>query len=703
MDVWIAGRRRSARRIAPWLVMAMTLAAGCRDDDGQSLPFENRCVALPKLPGADRVRVEPRFGQIAIEDGVALVQHPSDDARWYLVTKPGVVYTWRGDAAATVFADLSARVHIAGEAGLLDLAFDPAFADNGRVFLSYNAEGGTAMLSRIAVATSDDDGRTLATDGLLTVIEIDQPYENHNGGDIDFGNDGMLYLGLGDGGSAGDPQGNGQRRDTLLGKMIRIDVRDTSEASPYAVPPDNPFVDEQGTRPEIWALGFRNPWRWSFDRPSGALWAGDVGQHRYEEVDRVTAGGNYGWGVKEGTDCIGVDACDDPSFIDPVAQYRNTGVASIIAGAVLRGGTIPAFEGSFVWSDFYDGTTWRVPAAGGEAEIIGSSARGIAGWTLARDGTLMGVSYFGGVVALVAGADDAAGVDRFPRLLSQTGCVDMDAPTQPAMGVVPYAVNLPFWSDGADKLRAVAVPEGTVASVDDDGLVQWPTGTVLVKSFERGGVLLETRLLARHDDGWVGYGYAWDPDGGEARLVTDEGTAPRDDTWLLPGLRGCRACHTDAAGGPLGTTAAQLAHRDDDGTDQLAQLVAQGLLDAVPEVAPLPAADDAAVALDTRVRAYLAVNCSPCHREDGTGGRADLDLRREVALADTGLCNAPRAGDVGLTDPQIVAPGEPARSVLSVRLHAEGDARMPPLATARVDADAAALVDAWIEGLASCP
>lgn len=671
------------------------LVAACGDD--RPPEFEARCVALPRLPDPSRVVVEDVFSGVDLEGAVALVEHPTAD-RFYLVVKSGQIYTFTPDDTSPArVLDIEDALVIAGEAGLLDLELHPDFANNRYAYLSYNApRDGDEMLSRISRVEFSADGLTIDPTTEITILEVDQPYSNHNGGDIGFGPDGMLYIGFGDGGSAGDPQGHGQNPDSILGDILRIDV---DGGEPYAIPPDNPYA-QGGGAPEIYASGFRNPWRWSFDRTTGELWVGDVGQHRWEEVDRVVLGGNYGWGLKEGPDCIGVDTCEG-DFLDPIAAYRNSSSASIVAGAVLRGGAIPSLEGSFVYSDFYDGSIWHVPADGsGSAEQIGVDARMVSSWLLARDGTLLGTRYTGGIVRLAEG-EQMPVVDDFPRKLSQTGCIDTDDPTTPLPWLVPYDLNLPFWSDGADKQRMVALPEAERGRVDDAGLVQWPIGTVLVKSFATADELVETRLLVRDGQGWVGYGYAWDADGTDATLVEDETIGANG--WLFPGIRGCPACHTDDAGGPLGTTAAQLARTIDiDGAqvDQIESLVARGDLEDPGDVEPLPG-DNAP--LETRVRAYLDVNCSSCHRDEGTGGRAALDLRLAIPLADTGLCGEPSAGDLGVADARIVAPADPDRSILLARIGAPGDARMPPLASATVDVAGVALVRAWIEQLSDCP
>jgi len=677
--------------------MLGALLVACKDDPPPE--FESRCIALPRLPDPSTVVLEDAFST-DVEGAIALVEHPTD-ARFYLVVKSGQIYTFTpNDTSLDEVLDIEDALVISGEAGLLDLALHPDFGTNRYAYLSYNApRDGDAMLSRISRVEFSADGLSIDRTTEVTILEVDQPYSNHNGGDIGFGPDGMLYIGFGDGGSAGDPQGQGQNTDTILGDILRIDV---DGGEPYAIPADNPFATGGGA-PEIYASGFRNPWRWSFDRQTGELWVGDVGQHRWEEVDKVVRGGNYGWGLKEGPDCIGVDTCEG-DFIDPVAAYRNSSSASVVAGAVMRGGSIPDLEGSFVFSDFYDGTIWHVPAdASTPAEVVGTDARMISSWLLASDGTLYGTRYSGGIVRLVAGDPNPPAVD-FPRQLSQTGCIDTSDPQTPLPWLLPYELNLPFWSDGADKQRLVAVPPDDRARVDDSastqGLIQWPVGTVLVKSFEHEGALVETRLLVRDGDGWAGYGYAWDDDGTDATLVEHETVRAG---WIYPGLRGCPACHTDESAGPLGTTAAQLARtivRDGSEVDQIDDLVARGVLDDPGDITPLPGPD---APLEDRARAYLEVNCAACHRDEGTGGRADLDLRRGVALADTGLCGESSAGDLGIEDARIVVPGDPDRSILLARLGAPGDARMPPLATAVVDEEGTALVRAWIEQLAACP
>ena len=671
--------------------LALLVACGSSDSDDAS----NRACIAPPRPRLDEViAFETVFPNVDVERGIALTHRPGDDSRWYLATQPGIVYTFEADEDPTVFVDLSDRIAVDQEAGLLGIAFHPDFADNGKVFLSYTAPGDDPFRSVLARYYSDDGGLTLVPDG-VELLSLPQPWANHNGGDIHFGPDGYLYAGFGDGGAAGDPLGHGQNTERLYGKMLRLDV---DGGEPYGIPPDNPFA-QGGGAPEIFAWGLRNPWRFAFDRATGDLWVGDVGQNLWEEVDLVVRGGNYGWSVREGDACFSSDTCDTPETILPVATYRNTGLATVVGAAVYRGNAVSELEGAFLYNDFYRGTMWSVRAGESPRVLHRSGARRISAWAEDESGEVYGVGYDGGIVRIVA-APPPTGDDEFPYTLLASGCVNAGDPMIPIDELVPYEVNLPFWSDGADTRRWLAVPDGRIA-IGDDGDFDLPNGSVLLKSFVRDGVPIETRLLVRHDDGaWAGYSYAWRSDGSDAELVVDARTVDTaGGPWVIPAIEDCTWCHSDAAGGSLGLETAQLA-RTIDGVDQLAHLDMLGLFADTPDGAALPG-DDAP--LEDRARAWLHVNCSQCHRPDGPAGRAQLDLRVSTALADTKLCDGPRAGELGLSDPALVVPGAPDRSVLLARVRSLGSVRMPPLASLVVDDEGAALLEAWITAGPTCP
>ncbi len=691
------------------LVLAFTVAApllACGDDP-QFDPAAPRCLYLPRPPSRDVLQLERVYPNIAIESGVDLLQAPGDATRWYIVTQPGVIHRFAVDGGASeVVLDLSAQVVLGGEAGLLGLAFHPDFASNGEVFLSYTGPGGKVFTSRISRFRSSDGGRTIDPASEEVILEQEQPYSNHNGGDLAFGPDGYLYFGFGDGGSGGDPQGNAQNPDTLLGKLIRIDV---DGGAPYAIPADNPFA-AAGGRPEIFALGLRNPWRFSFDRESGALWAGDVGQNLWEEVNLIERGKNYGWDIKEGPDCFEADTCDETAMVPPVAYYRNISSASVIAGLVYRGTKIPAIAGLFIYTDFYQGTIWGVKAGSEPVVLAEAGARGLVGFGEAEDGELYALDYQGGIYHLRAASPPEG--PALPALLSATGCVAdlaVAEPKSPPAPAIAYDLNHSFWSDGADKQRWMVVPDGEKITVGPDGDWQFPAGSTLVKTFSRNERPLETRLFVRHDDGaWAGYSYAWAADGSEATLLDAGETRTIDgQPWIFPDRSDCLYCHSEAAGFTLGLETSQLQRSipgaDQQPVDQLDALREAGVLGSAPSAEPLPAIDSDAP-LAERAGAYLHVNCSSCHRPDGPSGRASMDLRFGTALADAELCDAsPRAGDLDLPDARLILPGNPASSVLSARLHSTGSTRMPALASAAPDTAGVALIDAWISSLTGCP
>jgi glucose/arabinose dehydrogenase len=307
------------------------------------------------------------MGALAFAQMTGAVQ--SADGRWYVTEQAGRVLTFReGDSAATVFLDIRDHVATTGsEMGLLGLALAPDFAQSGVFFVDYtrNAPLRTVIASFVSTA-----GTVANKASEIVVLEIAQPYENHKGGQLAFGPDGYLYIGMGDGGSGGDPQRNGQNRNTLLGKVLRVDVSDRTRSR---VPADNPFASGGG-RGEIWAYGLRNPWRFSFDVETGALWLADVGQDRYEEIDVVTRGANYGWNVMEGMHCYNASSCNMTGLTWPVAEYDHTEGCSVTGGFVHRGAA-PDLRGVYFFADFCSGRIWGLRLQGGRVVALAQAAK----------------------------------------------------------------------------------------------------------------------------------------------------------------------------------------------------------------------------------------------------------------------------------------------------------------------------------------
>jgi len=292
---------------------------------------------------------------------------PPGDPRLFVVEKGGrVVIVEDGALLPEPFLDLRGQVSTGNEQGLLSLVFHPDYAANGRFFVDFTDPGGDTRIVEYRVSAGDPDRADPGSARL--VLALDQPFSNHNGGQIVFGPDGMLWVGTGDGGSGGDPHGNGQNRGALLGKLLRIDV---DGGQPYGIPSDNPFVDTAGARPEIWAYGLRNPWRFSFDRATGDLYIGDVGQNRFEEVNAVSGAGrglNYGWNVMEGEHCFEPpDGCDRSGLTLPVIEYGHGDECSVTGGFVYRGSAIPELRGAYLYSDHCSGFVRSFRLANGAA------------------------------------------------------------------------------------------------------------------------------------------------------------------------------------------------------------------------------------------------------------------------------------------------------------------------------------------------
>jgi uncharacterized repeat protein (TIGR03806 family) len=702
-----------ARPVIALLIGLAACKGGADDGLDDTNPVEVRapnltCVAPERPPATGEVTLTRAFDGLGFRAPVWVGQAPGDDATFYVLEQAGRVQAIRdGETEATLIADLTDRVDdSSSELGLLGLAFHPEFVSNQQVFLSYTSKEGRTLYSNLSRFTMA--GGEIVPESEELLLKLEQPYSNHNGGGIAFGPDGYLYFGLGDGGSAGDPLGAGQDTDTLLGKMLRIDV---DGEAPYGIPADNPFADGVGGRPEVFAWGLRNPWRWSFDRATGELWAGDVGQNKVEEVDLIQLGGNYGWNTMEGSACFpSGDSCDKSGLILPLAEYTHTdGNKSIVGGFVYRGAAMPSLVGNFLYADTYSGRLWALsydPTTGDPSPVVLMDDTGLSPVSFGESnaGELLIVDYGGGGLYWIEPAGEPV-ASTFPDKLSATGCVDPADASLPSSGSVRYEVNAPFWSDGAEKERWFAIPDDATISVDETtGRLELPIGSVIVKMFRVSGQPIETRLMVRHDDGgWAGYTYQWDADGKDATLLLSSARVDlaelglNDQDWSYPSRAQCLGCHTEVAGRTLGLS---LAQNNRDG--QLERWAAIGLLAAAPAAStPLPDPHgDGAV--DERARAYLEVNCAMCHQPGGPG-LGGLDLRAEVGLAETGACDAePTAGDLGVDEARIIAPGDPTRSVLPLRMGALDVNRMPAVGSNVVDAEGVALIEAWITSLSGC-
>ena len=400
MSEWTASNRRFTRAVVAICAAAVMIAVACSSSTpatGTSSPTPTPTAATPTptpTPCAADAAVDgtPALTTTLVASGLDHplgLQAPTGDCRVFIVTQPGRIRVVRdGSLLATSFLDISSRVSFGGERGLLGLAFHPHYTQNGRFFVNYTDLAGDTHIAEFRASAPAGDVADPTSE--RQVLFVKQPFANHNGGGLAFGNDGFLYIGLGDGGSGGDPLGNGQNLGTFLGKMLRIDV---DGGSPYTVPPDNPLVNRAGAKPEIWAYGLRNPWRFAFDRATGDLIIADVGQARMEEIDLAPSsqhgGENYGWNVMEGTLCYQpMSGCDQTGLTLPIATYTHSDGCAIVGGPVYRGRRMPGYQGTYFYGDYCSAFIRSLRVAGGQV----TDQRD---WTSALSRGLTGITSFG--------------------------------------------------------------------------------------------------------------------------------------------------------------------------------------------------------------------------------------------------------------------------------------------------------------------
>ncbi len=394
------------RRLAAVTLAAPLAACGGSDGPANPSPTAATCGAGTPVQGTPPLPSQLLAG--GFHSPLDLQAAPGDRERLYVVEQGGRIQVVRsGQLAGTPFLDIASRISSGGERGLLGLAFHPQFATNRRLFVNYTDRQGDTHIAEFRAASADQAD----PQSERQLLFVSQPFANHNGGGLAFGNDGMLYIGLGDGGSGGDPQGNGQSLGRALGKMLRIDV---DRGTPYAVPSDNPFVSRPGAFPPVWAYGLRNPFRFSFDRATGDLYIGDVGQNRFEEVDVGVAsrrgGENYGWNIMEGNSCYApASGCSMAGLTLPVLDYGHGDGCSITGGYVYRGCRMPGYAGTYFYGDYCAGFVRSFRLENGRAvdqrdwtSAIGRGLiRNITSFGVDLDGEVYVVDYHGEVYRVV--------------------------------------------------------------------------------------------------------------------------------------------------------------------------------------------------------------------------------------------------------------------------------------------------------------
>jgi putative heme-binding domain-containing protein len=711
-------------------------------------------------------RIARAFPKLTFKNPLLITNAPGTD-RLFVGEQAGKLFSFpsrQAVAKADLFLDLTTELHrwdangkVRGIDAVYGLTFHPRFAKNRYCYVCYvlASKSGEQLpdgtrVSRFQVSNTDPPRIDPRSEKIL----ITWMAGGHNGGDLKFSpKDGYLYISTGDAADPNPPDrfDTGQDISDLLSSILRIDVDHEDKGKPYAVPPDNPFVKTPGARPEVWAYGFRNPWRMSFDRLTGDLWVGDVGWELWEMVYRVQRGGNYGWSVMEGPQPVHPNGKRGPTpILPPNLAFPHTEAASITGGYVYRGKARKELYGVYLCGDWVTRKMWGTRFDGDKVVRHQELAQGnerIVAFGETNDGEIFFLNYDdpGTVLQLVPNEAARSYRPDFPTRLSQTGLFASVPEHRPAPGVVPFSVNAEQWADYATFERFVALPgESTVRTFDSpipipggfySGTVFFPKDGVLARTvfleMERGNPRsrrrLETQVLHYDGTGWHGYTYDWNDAQTDAVLVPAAGKnrtfnvvdakAPggrRKQTWHFASRAECMQCHNPWAGNTLAFNLPQLNRTHDYGgvaDNQLRAFKHVHMLTIlhqdeeqdrqVPGTPPPALVDpyDAKADLSRRARSYLQVNCAHCH-QFGAGGTADIELRYEIPLDQMKTLEVrPVQGTFDIPGAQILAPGDPYRSVLYYRMAKLGRGRMPHIGSEIVDERGLGVIHDWIRRL----
>ncbi|HXD85759.1 MAG TPA: PQQ-dependent sugar dehydrogenase [Urbifossiella sp.] len=698
------------------------------------------------------------FPNVKFNHPLLIARCPGSE-RLFVGEQDGAIYSIanKPDARAELFFDLKKEIKTLGKhpgtkgtGDMYGLVFHPKFAQNRYCYVCYTLTAkdpkvshlpdGTRV-SRFKVSNTDPPRIDPASEEIVITFQGG----GHNGGDLHFSPiDGMLYVSTGDGRGPNPPDllNTGQDCSDLLSSILRIDVDKRDPGKNHAVPKDNPFVGMKDVRPEIWAFGFRNPWRMSFDQ-KGQLWVGDVGWELWEMVHRVEKGGNYGWSIMEARQPVKPNQKPGPTPIrPPLIELPHTIAASITGGYVYRGKKFPELVGAYVFGDWETRRIWAARVDGDRVtampEIVKPSVRPSA-FGEDNAGELYFLDYDNGMIFTLAHNDAAAQNANFPKKLSETGLFKDVKKHEMEDGVIEYRPNVRQWQDGWQSWHYLAQPGISSVKLFDKprklpGQVYWhefkmqyPKDSVLVKSILRernkGGLeFIETQILHHDGEDWRGYSYRWRDDQSDADLVAADGDekdyidepAPmvqgvkRPARWAFHSRTQCLTCHNAWAEYALSFRPEQL---DD---SQLISFSRQGVLKRIADddtekppfdaksAAKRPRLFDEYFPRDEKgdeavARSYLHVNCAHCHRFGGGGGQVVLELDFSKPLKETGLLNArPRQGDFAIPDARLIAPGDPYRSVLYYRMCKFGAGRMPHLGSEKPDVSALKSIRNWI-------
>ena len=672
----------------------------------------SRVVGSPDEPKPFSVkRVYP---QLEFKQPVELMAVPGTN-RMMVLEVTGKLFVFDNNAAcenAELVVDFNPLIDNFRRA--YGFALHPEFETNRQLFVAYAGDpvarpDGT-RLSRFVV--SEDE--PLRVDTASEEVLMTWPSGGHNGCAIRFDSKGLLYFSTGDGAKPFPPDeyNVGQNLSDLRSSICRIDVDHPSEDRKYSIPADNPFIDVPDARGEIFAYGFRNPWRFTIVPGTDQILCGDVGWELWELIFDVKRGGNYGWSIFEGPQPIRRDVQQGPTPIElPLVAYPHAVGQSVTGGHVYRGKNIPELEGVYLYGDYVTGLLWGMRHEGDQVTwnpVLAETGLPIITFAETPDHEALVVGYDGGIYQLVRNqaVESAA---SFPTQLSDTGLFQDIRKMVPEVGVIRYDISAGSWQGGATSEFLLAVPgQETIQISRLQRGWKYPPGTVFVKTLSLGNVRVETQLL--HFDGinWHPYSYLWNDDQTDANLVEPAGVEKQvqyelvdgqvlSTNWKVQHRAQCRSCHGRQNGGAVGFSLENL------GDTQILKLIECGVLDrAAPaqwDVATMVNPDDRSKSLDARARSYLAANCAHCHRRGG-GGTVAADLSYSTGRDQMNVIDAdPSQGAFGIANAKVVASGLPLNSTLFYRMATSGSGHMPKLGRWDNDRAGLQLVYQWIASL----
>ncbi len=660
----------------------------------------------------------------------------ADAKRWIATQLNGQIVSFENDhdtAITRPVLDLK-ELHQGSVSTVVSTTFHPDLANEPWCYVCY------------ASNPKAPNGRHLArfrvTDATIPTIDLSSRAEllswagsGHTGGSVQFGPDGYLYVSVGDTQNPYPPdeRNTGQDLSDLEASILRIDVNNPTDDEPYRIPADNPFAGSSNVRGEIWAFGFRNPWKMSFNPETGDLFTADVGWEMREMVYRVERGGNYGWSIMEGSQPVKQYQQPSIPITPPIFEHTHLDARSITGGYFWQSEHLPELKGAYIYGDWMTGKVWALKTSDDnvlwQKELVDTPLQ-IISFMLDPTGEVMIVGYDGTIHKLLPKVESTQ-QHEFPKQLSQTGLFQDVVTQQPEPGVVEYEFSAHHWADGTHSRQWIAIPGSEQLGLWDNprwdvgqvhGRFKFPTDTVVAKTVSyysevgnpKSQKHLETQILHLLGDEWRAYNYVWNEEQTDATLQDDvatdrkltiqdpnEANGRRIQTWHHASRSECLLCHIWSSGTVQGFAPDQI-NISVNGKDQLADLVNQGLFSLpIPVTEPIASPHDATRSIEDRGRAYLAMNCSNCHRRQG-GGTANFNFEINKSLVENMFIDAvPAQGDFGIANARIVAPGDPFRSVVLYRTLKFGRGHMPQFGSNVIDTRGIQVLHDWITSMAA--